>query len=482
MHGSRQSSSLARRGSVTNAREGLAIGGTPNDLNEGICPTRKAGDSCWPKVILTVAACLLFAQAVPILRAEMEPSEGPPLVFSYTLVPEELRSGERYQLGPIGHVVNFGYEFELYSDFGEYRVRGIDMLETRVNEIHALERLEEISKTDAFAKSFSEALKNPLVRTWTVARKPISTVVGIPGGVARYLQGKFYEVKKGSRVVATKANPQNFQRGDGKEPEEGESSEGTVKKVGSATKKLSRRHLGFDRAKRDWARRLKVDPYSTNDHLQYELERIAWASSVGSFAAEFAMPASSVLSYTLQAQELVWSKSELELERLNSIALKDMGLEADVVLVFNELDHYTLTEKTELVLTLDELDVDGRLELVRLLLEVQSREEAQLLVKIVSVFGNYSQLVQPLHRLEVRRGLAIAVSEEGSIILPLALDYLHWAPELTESLLAEEMEGAPRELWISGTASSIAKRQLAINEWELRERCFDSFSDLRAAR
>lgn len=429
-----------------------------------------------------LAAILFLALWVPALSAEMEPDEGPPLVFSHHLVPEDLRGGERYQLGPIGHVVNFGYEFELYSDFGEYRVRGIDMLEKRVNEIHALERLEQISKTDAFAKSFSEALKNPLVRTWTVARKPISTVAGIPGGVVRYMQGKFYEVKKGSRVVASKANSQNFKNREPKASEDGESSEGTVKKVGGATKKLSRRHLGFDRAKRGWARRLKVDPYTTNDNLQYELERIAWASSVGSFAAEFAMPASSVLSYTLQAQELVWSKSALELERLNSIAIKNMGIEEDVIMIFNDLDHYTLTEKTELVLTLEGLDVDGRLELVRLLLEVQSREEALLVVKIVSVFGNYSQLIKPLHRLEVRRGLAVAVSEEGSIILPLALDYLHWSPDLTDPLLSEEMEGVSRELWISGTASSIAKRQLALRHWKLEERCFEKFSELRAAR
>ena len=89
-----------------------------------------------------------------------------------------------------------------------------------------------------------------------------------------------------------------------------------------------------------------------------------------------------------------------------------MGIEADAIMIFNDFDHYTLTEKTELVLTLDGLDVDGRLELVRLLLEVQSREEALLIVRIVSVFGNYSQLIRPLHKLEVRRGLAVAVSEK----------------------------------------------------------------------
>ena len=88
-----------------------------------------------------LAAILFLALWLPALSAEMEPDEGPPLVFSHHLVPEDLRGGERYQLGPIGHVVNFGYEFELYSDFGEYRVRGIDMLEKQVNEIHALEKV-----------------------------------------------------------------------------------------------------------------------------------------------------------------------------------------------------------------------------------------------------------------------------------------------------------------------------------------------------
>ena len=74
------------------------------------------------------------------------------------------------------------------------------------------------------------------------------------------------------------------------------------------------------------------------------------------------------------------------------------------------------------------------------------------------------------------------MSEEGSIILPLALDYLHWSPDLTDSLLSEEMEGVSRQLWISGTASSIAKRQLALRDWELQERCFEKFSELIAAR
>ncbi len=422
---------------------------------------------------LSVAISLACA-SLRLLGGE-EPVEGPPLLFARELVPEEMREGERFELAPIGHVVNFGYEFELASDFGRYRIRGIDMLETRIHEIEALDRLEEISKTRAFATSFSEALKNPVVRTWSVARKPITTVSRIPGGVLRYLQGKFFEVKRGSEKIAVKSREGQLLKENGELDEPKDKVTGTARKVGSTTRKLSRRYLGFDKAKRDWARRLKVDPYSTNDYLQFELERIAWASSVGSFAGEFAIPSSSVLSYALQAQEMVWSKSEVELERINAQKLKKMGVDTAVQLIFDELDLYTLTEKTEMVITLDKLEVDGRLELMQLLMEVESRDEALLMVKILSVFGNYNRHVSPFEKIEIRRGLAVARDEGGTLVLPLALDYLHWSPAITDALLSEDLGSDSRSLWICGTASAIAKRRLAEQNWRLEENCFDRF-------
>jgi len=431
----------------------------------------------WLATIPLALICFL-----PSLSAENEPVEGPPFVFSHELVREELRSGERFKLSPIAHVVDYGYEFRIDSDFGDFQARGIRELEMTVQEIEALEKLEEIGKTKAFATSFSEALKNPVVRTWAVARRPITTVTRIPGGIIRYLQGKFFEVKRGSEKLAAKSKEYRFM-GEGKEREPvGEKVTGAAKKVGSTTKKLSRRHLGFDKAKRDWSRRLKVDPYTTNEYLQFELERIAWASTVGSFAGEFAVPTSSVLSYTLQAQEMVWSKSEVELERLNSKSLKKMGVDTSVLVQFDELDHYTLTEKTELVLALKELDVEGRLDLIQLLLEISSREEAMLMVEIVSVIGNYHKWMKPIQEIGIRRGLAVCFDVEGSMMLPLALDYLHWSPEISDVLLSEELDEKNRSLWISGSASHISQRRLSLNNWNLEEKCFETFDSFREGK
>ena len=66
--------------------------------------------------------------------------------------------------------MNFGYEFELYSDFGDYRVRGIDMLEKQVNEFTPSRGWRKSVRQTHLLSPF-QALKNPLVRTWTVTRK-----------------------------------------------------------------------------------------------------------------------------------------------------------------------------------------------------------------------------------------------------------------------------------------------------------------------
>lgn len=431
--------------------------------------------SSWLKIIVFYG--LYFSVR---LGAEPEPIEGPPLLFTKDFIPEELQTGERFELAPLGHVVNFGYEFRLASDFGEFDIRGIDMLATRVHEIAVLEKLEEISKTKAFATSFSEALKDPVVNSWSVARRPISLARRLPGGILRYLQGKFYSVKRGSEKVIAKTKRN---RNKGREKEKGEDVEnvdGTVKKAGTTPLKLSQKHFGFEKAKRAWARRLKVDPYSTNEYLQFELSRIAWASTVGSFAGEFGIPANAVLSYTLKTRELVWNQSATELERRNFVSLGKMGVAHSALLMFNGLDTYTLSEKILVVLTLENLEVEGRLNLVQLLMEAESRDEARMMVKLVTIFGNYHHLVHPIICFSIRRGLAIAELEDGSMILPLALDYLHWTPEITDALLSYELKGEDRTLWIEGIASTIAKRRLEQSNWKLEEKSSETFKWLES--
>ncbi len=418
-------------------------------------------------------ACLsVLLPSFAYLALAKEPNEGPPVFFASDVLAPELRKGEHFEVSPIVHVVNFGYQIKLESDYGTYDVWGPELLKKRIKEIEAIAKLEEIGQTEAFTRSFSEALKHPLVNTWQVARRPISTVAGIPSGIGRYLQGKFYQVKRGSEKAISRVRKKNRYKAE----EEKETDATMRKKVTQTTSKLSRRHLGFNTAKRAWARRLKVDPYSKNQELQTALERIAWASSVGSFAGDYAIPSSAALGYVGRAQEIVWAKSPSQIERRIHVSLRKMGVDKETINYFQEMDFYSLSEKISIILALDEMeDVEGKLEFLTLVLGVEGSEEAFLIVKMTAILEEYHRLVMPLSELSVKKGLAVGYTEEGIMILPLALDYLHWAPLIVDALISEELAEQSRELWITGRASSIAAHRLEKHGWFLQENCFELF-------
>ena len=298
---------------------------------------------------------LLFCETSLGLELEPEPEEGPPVFFAISLLDEDVLTGEFHQVAPVVRVERFRYRFTLLSEFGTVDVWGIEGVKEGAAELQAISLLKKIEQTESFARAFSAALKAPVVQMWSVAKRPVQTVTGIPIGINRYLLGKFYQVKRESRRAASyvrkKTSDKNETVAETREPEK----EGASKKLSQGTSKLSRKHLGFNKAKRQWAQRLRVDPYSKNELLQQELGRIAWASSLGSFSADFVIPGSDALSYAGRAESVVWSKSPTELERLNDVALKKMNFDKEKIAAFHDNRLYSLTQKVEIVMALKEM-------------------------------------------------------------------------------------------------------------------------------
>jgi len=399
-----------------------------------------------------------------------EPEEGPPVFFADSLLSEEVLQGAHYKVAPVVRVERFRYHFVLSCEFGSVDVWGIDGVKEGVAELEAISKLSEIRQTESFARSFSDALKTPVAKAWSVASRPVSTVKGIPMGLNRYLQGKFYQVKRQSRKAVDYVKKRKKKGETTKEKEE---KKAVSKKLKQGTGKLSRKHLGFNRAKRRWAQRFGVDPYSKNELLQDALGRIAWASSLGSFSADFVIPASDALSYAGRAEGIVWSKSPTELERLNHIALKKMGFSPEEILEFHDNRQYSLTEKVELVLALKALgDIEGRLSLLQLTMGAQDDHDTVFISSIFDLLASYHEDVSPLQRIEIRGGLAIGINTAGTLIY-----YLHWSPDIAEAVMADDLEMEKRELWVTGKVSPISAYRLRKLGWEVEERCDNVFRE-----
>ncbi len=420
-----------------------------------------------PSRILAVVACFLLLGASLSARGD-EPAEGPPVLFARDIAPKVPLRTEYYTVSPIVDVRGFAYTFRVHTEYGDFQARGLAQLEVLLHELEVIRKLEEVSQSEAFASSLSSSLTAPVATTMGVARRPVASVVGLPGGIVRYLGGKLYQVRRRSGKALETYRDYRHKDAD-EEKTEAEPKE--KKKLVSSAGKLSRKHLGYDSAMRRWARQLGVDPYSKNEPLQDALRRIAWASTLGGFAGDFAVPSSEVFSYAGKARELVWDRPAHQLEREIVDTLKDIGLEKDLIHEFRDTPIYSLTEKMELCLGFRSLRDSGDIAfLVDFTLRAENDEDAELTIRTLGVLVSYSERVAGIASIGEKRGMLYACSDRGYEIYPLAVDYLHWTPLVYEALLSKELESAKREIWVSGRVSPIAKLQLRKHGWLVFER------------
>lgn len=417
-----------------------------------------------------LAVCLCGLLLIGSAGAEEpEPEEGAPVLLARELVDPSLLRSSFYSVNSVVEVKDLNYLFTVHSRHGEFHPMGVDELLKTLHELEVIEKLEEVSQTEAFANALAGSFKDPLVTSFGVARRPIASVVGLPGGIVRYLGGKVYQVKRGSgKAVATIRDLRSKDDADAAGDVDAEQDSQEKKTIGKRAGRLSRKHLGHDAAKRKWARKLKVDPYSDNMALQEALGRIAWASSLGDFAGDFAVPSSEVFSYAGRTQELVWDRPAHQLEREMMVALKNCAVERDLAFRFRDSSAYSLTEKTELRLWFESLKSTESVPfLVDFALKAETKEDANLFLRTVKLLARYAKEVDEIKSIGERRGLLVASSKNGYDIYPLAVDYLHWTPLVYEALLADELWGEKREIWVSGEVSPIARLRLKRNGWQV---------------
>lgn len=416
---------------------------------------------------LRIAWIPIFVFAGAVADAE-EPIEGAPVFFARDLVDPKVLKSDSYRVKPVVELREFTYQFTIECSKGRYVANGKDDLYKVLHEIEVIEDLEEVSQTEAFAGAVSDTIASPFVTTFGVARRPIATVLGLPGGLARYLGGKVYQVKRGSDKAVSKIKEFRSSWDDEETEEEASESEEDKDTLTEKAGKLSRRHLGHDSAKRKWARKLSVDPYSNNMALQQALGRIAWATSIGEFAGDFAVPSSEVFSYAGKTRELVWDKPGYQLEIEIMGVMKKCGVSKELAAAFRDSDVYSLTEKVDLSLAFLKLKPSESIPfLVEYALKAETKEDTELFLRTMEILVIYVCDVAEIHTISERGGLLVASSENGYDVYPLAVDYLHWTPLVYEPLLSEELWDEKREIWVAGQVSPIARMRLKHHGWEV---------------
>src|SRR5215472_10776406 len=247
-------------------------------------------------------------EPLEIRRAEAVFEELPELNASEILKPEFVK-GPHFAVRdpvPTGSGMN---QFTIDSDFGVFEADGNEMLLQRLKEIDAIARLDEVSRTDAFKKSLTDAAKSPLNSARNIARDPAQAISNVPKGLMKFW-GR------------AKESVENVGKGGGG----GDIGDGSRMKDA----------IGYSDKKRKIALEMGIDPYTTNTALQKQLDDLAWASWAGGFSFSVATfpisgaagAALTVTNLNSTVEDLLREKTPEELEQINRSTFRAMGASA----------------------------------------------------------------------------------------------------------------------------------------------------------
>jgi hypothetical protein len=379
--------------------------------------------------------------------------EPPPVLEASKALPKELVAGPRFKVEDKAPTDGYMPRFTVTSDFGAYTVDGREMLEVRVREIAALDKLDEVSKGEAFAKAMGQSAKQTGKAVAHAATNPVETAKGVPAGVGRFFKGVGSKAKKGAEEVV-------------EDDDSAEGGKGAGDKAADAAKSVS----GASRAKRQWAKQAGVDPYSTNPALQKKLDELATASTAGGLAVNVLNPVAMV-GTVARVNSLVWDTPAPDLQKLNDGKLGKMGVKPETRKAFFKNPYFSPTQQTGFVAALEALPGAAGVDAVVALAARATKDEddARFYRRTAEVLARYQKAAGPIASLEARKRLFLGRARSGALVVPVGVDILTWTEDVDAFTAEPDAKASRHEAWISGKASDRARRELTQRGWSIRE-------------
>jgi hypothetical protein len=383
--------------------------------------------------------------------------QAPPVLRARELLPPDMLAGPHFQVddrvptdGLLGH-------FTLRSGFGTFVVPGRELLRIRIAELPAIQHLEAESQTDVFLQAAGNAAAKPVEAVVSLVTDPVQTLQGIPTGISRF----FDRVELGAQRIAQAAS-------DPTKTEQQRTQE-AASRIGSATITA----LGFEQVRRQLAKGLGVDPYTTNPVLSRKLTDTAWVAFSGRLGVNLLVsafvPGSTAISGLSFSHDLVYDTPAADLIVLNQQKMLAMGASDAGAKALLGNKWFSLSVLTAMVTELERLSgVEGRPEVLALATTATKEEEARFFAAAVHVLARLNVSGVPLRRV-TGRGTVVGVARDGMVVVPAPVDYLAWTERVGAFAARSDLRAARRGIWLSGRMSAAAQQGFAAQGWTFHD-------------
>ncbi|MBV8453950.1 MAG: hypothetical protein JOZ29_16995, partial [Deltaproteobacteria bacterium] len=221
------------------------------------------------------------------------------------------------------------------------------------------------------------------------------------------------------------------------------------------------------------AKRLHVDPYTTNPILSKQLDDFALTAfrahvGVTTTMAVF-IPGSTAITATRIVSTWVWDTPRADLIVMNQNKLKELHVPEQNIKAFMRNPAFPLSVKTAFVEDLTHLgDVPGVLGVVALANTAKSEDQARFLTDALDMLAKYHQRQTPLVQI-ITKGTIIGRDRTGLLLVPAQVDYVVWTKRAAYFANRPDLAASKRSIWLSGRMSPLAKQNFESLGWTINE-------------
>lgn len=396
---------------------------------------------------LAVGVVIALA-AIP--ASAQQATELPPVFRAADLLSSAEEVGPAHQVAEAVYNNGVLNRYELLTTQGAYNVVGTRLLEVRLRELDAWQRMESFKRSKAFGDSFVNAVKAPLQGAKSLITSPIETTKGAVKGVGSLFSNVGHALFGGAS----------------------EYESGAVK-----------RSLGFDSMKRKFAFEFGVDPYTSFPPVRERLDEIAWSATAAGLTvrvATAAIPGPAKTAVKLPAfargmNLLLRDKTPAELKALNGEKLATMNVHESLAEVFLEHPKYSPSHKTYVVGALERLsNVSDRAVFIQRATLDQDEFIVFFRQQQALMMAGYHENVAKVAKIVKLGQVPFMMRPDGVLIGVFPVDHLAWTQEIASAdnaalqAIAKRKDVTGGELWFEGSVSDLARERLEAQNWVVR--------------
>jgi hypothetical protein len=415
---------------------------------------------------LIVALTTLWAASLPAFGLPSAKYEEAPRLPGQDLVAASLLNGPLHGVAEPVAVENFFGRFEIDSKFGIFRVAGADLLAVRVRELAAIDALGEVNRSEAFQQALSRSAQVPIQFVGNAFTDPTATVESVTTGFGTVLGRAGRLATVSARAVGDTASDMTSRGARTQAPPQPDDEPLPPAFTGDP--------FGFNKARREWAKELGIDPYTTNPVLRARLDDAARATFAGNFAINasiglVAAPLQYAATFDTVVRDSVWNTPVIDLVAQNEQKLRAMGIAGRPVRDFFRNRWFTPSLQTALVLALEQMtDVSGRESVIESATAVRGEARARSLIGAVRLLTDYHRDATRLTKIRMAGIAAIGSTAGRDLVVAADVDYLWWNAEAADFAGRPDLKAKRHTLLVSGRASALASEELARARWDVR--------------